>query len=132
VLPLVLLRAGHREESRALARATLAPPFNGIAAYVLGVTGDRARATAIIRQLEAWPRADWFLKTTLTYAYLGVGDTTRALSAMEAAAVAGERPFLPFLDPMFDPLRPSARFAAAVRRFGLDERLIASVPAPHQ
>jgi len=129
VLALVLLRAGRQDESRALARDTLATPFNGIAAYVLGVTGDRAAANAIVRQLEARPPTDWFTKTSLTYAYLGVGDTTRALSVMEAAALAGERPFLPLIDPMFDSLRPSARFASVVRRFGLDERLIASVPA---
>jgi eukaryotic-like serine/threonine-protein kinase len=128
VLPLVLLRAGHREESRALAQTTLAPPFSGIAAYVLAATGDRAGATAIIRQLEARPPTNWFARTALTYAYLGIGDTTRALAAIERAAVAGERPFLPFLDPMYDPLRPSARFAAAVRRFGLDERLFTAVP----
>jgi eukaryotic-like serine/threonine-protein kinase len=128
VLPIVLLRAGHEEEPRALARGTLALPFNGIAAYVLGVTGDRDGATAVIRELEARPAGDWFVKTALTYAYLGVGDTTRALSTLEAAALAGERPFLPFVDPMFDSLRRSARFAAVLRRFGLDERLFTAVP----
>ncbi|HSQ31800.1 MAG TPA: protein kinase [Gemmatimonadaceae bacterium] len=126
VVPLAILAAGHPEEARARARATLAPPFNGIAAYVLGATGDRAGANAVIHELEARPHGEWFVSTSLSYAYLGIGDTARALSAMEAAAIAGERPQLPFADPMFDILRKSRRFARVVKQFRFDERLFTS------
>jgi tetratricopeptide (TPR) repeat protein len=119
-----LLIAGHPSEARALARAALPVPFNGIAAYILGATGDRAAAAAIVRELEARPRSDWQRARTLAYAYLGVGDTARALSALDDAARAGQGPLVPLVDPMFDPVRRSERFAAAVRRFGLDERVI--------
>ena len=75
----------------------------------------------MIRALEARPHDEFSVATGLTYAYLGLGDTAHALSALETATRAGERPYLPLVDPMFDPVRRSARFAAAVRRLGLDE-----------
>jgi serine/threonine protein kinase/TolB-like protein/tetratricopeptide (TPR) repeat protein len=127
-VPLVMLRDGAAKEARAIARVAVLPPFNGVgvAAYVLAASGDRAGAAAIVRELEARPRDQWSVATGLAYAYLGLGDTARALSALEAAAQAGERPYLTFADPMFDPLRRSPRFAAAVRRLGLDERLFTS------
>jgi hypothetical protein len=130
-VPLALLHDGNAAEARAMARVAVLPPFNGVgvAAYVLGATGDRAGAAATVRGLEARPRDEWSVATGLTYAYLGLGDTARALSTLETAARAGERPYLSFADPMFDPLRRSPRFAAAVQRLGLDERLFTS-PSP--
>jgi serine/threonine-protein kinase len=121
-VPLAMLHDGHPEEARAIARVAVLPPFNGVgvSAYVLAATGDRAAAVATVRELETRP--EWSVATGLTYAYLGLGDTARALSALEAAARAGERPYLTFADPMFDPVRRSERFAAAVRRLGLDQR----------
>ena len=59
-------------------------------------------------------------------AHPSLGDTASALSAMETAVKAGERPYIPFVDPMFDPVRRSARFAAVVKRYGLDERQFTS------
>jgi tetratricopeptide (TPR) repeat protein len=126
LVPLTMLNDGHPEEARAIARVAFLPPFNGMGAYVLGVTGDRAGAFATVRELEARPRGEWSAATALSYAYLGLGDTARALSALEVAARAGERPQLPFVDPMFDPVRQSRRFAAALLRFGLDERVFTS------
>jgi serine/threonine-protein kinase len=126
-VPLALLHDGHPKEAHDLARGAITVPFNGIAAYVLGATGDRAAAEAVVRELEARSRSQWYVRTALAYAYLGLGDTARALSALEAAARVPERPpHAPFVDPMFDAVRQSERFAAVVRRLGLDERLFTS------
>ncbi len=126
VLAAIVLADGRPEEARALARARLGLPFNGIAAYVLGATGDRAAATAVVRELESRPRGEWHVARALSYAYLGLGDTARALTALEASARAGEAPIMTLADPMFDPVRRSARFAAAARLYGLDDRLLTS------
>jgi hypothetical protein len=126
VLAAIVLADGRPAEARALARTKLGLPFNGIAAYVLGATGDTAGAAGIVRELEARPRGEWHVARSLSYAYLGLGDTARALTALEASARAGESPVIPLMDPMFDRVRGSARFAAAVRLFGLDERILTS------
>ena len=125
--PLAVLHDGHPEEAKATARVAVSPPFGGVgvAAYVLAAAGDRERAVAIVRELET-RRGEWSVTTGLTYAYLGLGDTARALSAMETAVRLGERPYIPLADPMYDPVRRSLRFAAIVRRLGLDERLFTS------
>jgi serine/threonine-protein kinase len=125
VLAAIVLADGRPDEARALARARLGLPFNGVAAYVLGATGDRAAAAEMVRELEA-RRGEWHVARALSYAYLGLGDTARALTALEASARAGEAPIIPLADPMFDPVRRSARFAAAVRLYGLDEKLLTS------
>ena len=125
VLAAIVLADGRPDEARALARAKLGLPFNGIAAYVLGATGDRTAAAEVVRELES-RRGEWHVARALSYAYLGLGDTARALTALEASARAGEAPIMPLADPMFDPVRRSARFAAAVRIYGLDERRLTS------
>ena len=123
-VPLAMLHAGHPEEARVIARVAVSPPYSGVgvAAYVLAATGDRAGAAAVVRELESLPRGEYAVATGLTYAYLGLGDTARALSALETAARAGERPYITLVDPIFDSVRRTARFAAVVRRYGLDER----------
>jgi len=132
-LALAVLHDGHREEAHELAVAALPLPFSGSAAYVLGATGDRVRAATAIREFETQPRGEFQLMPALAYAYLGLGDTTRALAALEEAARAGDVPIIPLSDPMFDSVRQSGRFAAVVRRFGLDERRLGAAEGgrPH-
>ena len=125
VLAGAVLADGRPEEARALARAKLELPFNGVAAYVLGATGDRAAAAELVRELESH-RGEWHVARALSYAYLGLGDTARALTALETSARGGEAPIVPLADPMFDSVRGSARFAAVVRLYGLDERVLTS------
>ena len=118
-LALAVLTDGRPAEAHALARVPLPVPFSGSAGYVLGATGDTAAAKATLHELEKLPRGDWQVTPSLSYIYLGLGDTIRALVLLEEAARVGDLPVIPLSDPMFDRVRQSARFAAALKRFGL-------------
>jgi len=70
----------------------------------------------------------WLLHTALAYANFGARDTSHALTELERALAAREitPDWSSFSDRMFDPLRQSARFAAVVRGFGLDQGIMTS------
>jgi TolB-like protein/Tfp pilus assembly protein PilF len=104
------------------------PPWRGSAAVLMAGLGDRAGAISVARQIEANPE-QWSLGTTTAgIIFSALGDTAKALSALERATDAGD--IWPTAYSMsereFDPLRRSARFAAIVRRVGLDERIFTS------
>lgn len=118
--------AGHPGAARARAqRARLYASNFGVSAFVLARTGDVAGARGIIRTLEALPessRSQAFLGT----AYLGLGDTARALSYLESAARGSYVLQNNFGLPMFDELRGTVRFGALMRAYGLDDRILNS------
>ena len=98
------------------------------AGFALARSGDPALTRAHIARLEAMPMDAPRRNATLTYLYLGLGDTTKALAAMERAA-AGDGDLLFTVAPFseaYDAVRSSPRFAAVLRRFNLDvDRLTA-------
>jgi hypothetical protein len=98
------------------------------AAYVIGASGDTARASAIAKQLTARFAGSADGANSLGAAWLAVGDTARALTLLERAAETIPDYFV--LSPlglrMYDPLRASPRFAAIVRTLGLDVAVFTS------
>ncbi|MDP1861316.1 MAG: protein kinase [Gemmatimonadaceae bacterium] len=125
--------AGFHAEAVAFARKavllTKNPRRLGFYGWVLGAGGARDDALAILRRIEALPASTWGRYSSLTYLYLAVGDTTRALDALESAAERGGDLVLAqaISSPRFDEIRGNPRFAAAMRRFNLD---LSRVTAP--
>jgi serine/threonine protein kinase/tetratricopeptide (TPR) repeat protein len=116
---LVRLKAGRLQESRDFVMR--GPPANEVAFYVLAALGDTATAMERVRRLESMPRGRWRTETSRAYVMLGARDTARALTALERATDAHE--IWPTLestrDPIFDPIRASARFQRLLQRVGL-------------
>jgi len=90
-------------------------------AFLLAATGDGTAGADLLRSLEAQRSHPASGETAMAAAYLGMGDTTRAIEALERATKRRETMFaIEFAHPMFDPIRGSARFNACVRAFGVD------------
>jgi eukaryotic-like serine/threonine-protein kinase len=129
---LVLQTAGKTDEARKLLIGTplASPQTLPWMGYLLAATGDRAGAANFIRQLETQRGRNSFVNLGEAWAYLGGGDTTRALDALEGAERAHE-PIgfsTQFSMPQYDALRHSARFAAVIRAFGLDPAAFGAAP----
>jgi serine/threonine-protein kinase len=115
---MVRLQSGFPSEARALsARAQLM--MNNI--YIVARSGEPAAARQLLRELESVTPPPWMAHSRRAFGYIGLGDTASALSALEQATDAREN--WPsqngVFDPMFDPIRRTARFQALVRRVGL-------------
>ena len=95
--------------------------------YVECAVGDTGRALPRLRQLEQQAPRPGLVGLARAYAMLGMRDTSAALSALERATADGEMwpSVQSVVDPLYDPLWPSARFRALLRRVGLGD-----VPPP--
>ena len=130
---LAAIAAGRPTDAKRIAeRSTLTtPPFISELAYADGMSGDKDGALRIAHELEARHPRPYFGEMVIGFAYLAVGDTTRALDAFERSTDAHEiwPSFTSLCDYAFDPVRGSPRFSGLVRRVGLDERVFTSAKA---
>lgn len=99
--------------------------FNsGTFAWVLGAADSLDAIRDFIRSVDARGGTGWLDQLNLSMAALALGDTSRALAAIEAA-LGRQEPvfaFLPVWVPLYDPVRGTARFRAMLQQVGLDER----------
>ena len=123
ILPFDMVAQGKCDQAlKLLGDARFPTGFNGFAAWTLEKCGDKARAAAIRKELDAQPDTTWMVHVARVYAYLAIPDTAKVLSEMEASFAHHEiiAQTLPFVDRLFDPVRHTARFAEVVRKSGLE------------
>jgi TolB-like protein/tetratricopeptide (TPR) repeat protein len=88
-------------------------------AYALGISGRTHEANALVGQYTQRAAASSARPMDLVAVHLGLGDTARALDWVEQ--IPGDRSarFYLLSEPMFDPIRGSARFRRVLERLGL-------------
>jgi serine/threonine-protein kinase len=97
-------------------------PQTAYLGYAYGMADRRADALAVERRLERHARQKYITPETLAYVALGLRDTASALDWLERGY--RERSFFLWTigaDPVFDPLRRSARFKRIIQGMGLVE-----------
>lgn len=99
------------------------PPWTASKVYISASVGDRLAARDLTRGAKSLPSGRWFDETITAYAALGIGDTARALAALERATDADEiwMLFDSAFDRIFDPIRSAPRFQLLLQRVGLIE-----------
>jgi adenylate cyclase len=104
------------------ARVTDSPPFiAGWLGYTYAAAGERAKAEAMIAELNEMSSRRFVSPFCTAIIYLGLGDKQRALDGLEKAYEVRSQ-WLTFLkvDRMFDPLRSDPRFVALLKKVHLD------------
>jgi TolB-like protein/Tfp pilus assembly protein PilF len=88
--------------------------------HAYGVSGQRAKAEAILKELERAVKSGKVGEESAAATLIGLGQQDQAVAAMEKNFAKGD-PALVWLkvDPRFDQLRPSPRFQALLQRAGL-------------
>jgi tetratricopeptide (TPR) repeat protein len=89
-------------------------------AHAYAASGERAKATAILRELEARSRREYVSPYAIALTHLALGDTDRTFAWLDSAVTARD-PLLRIniLDPTLDPLHADARFARLRARMNL-------------
>jgi len=104
------------------ARAMDSPPFvAGYLGYAYAAAGERAKAEAVIAELNQMSSQRFVSPFCTAIIYLGLGDKEWALDGLEKAYEARSQWMLWLkMDRIFDPLRSEPRFIALLKKVGLD------------
>lgn len=92
--------------------------------YCYAVSGDRARARALLAELDAMQKTAYVSPVSSAMIHVGLGEHEAAIDALEQGI--RERAFLsPWLaiDNTWDPLRANPRFIKLIERIGLTQQV---------
>jgi TolB-like protein/tRNA A-37 threonylcarbamoyl transferase component Bud32 len=117
------IETGRIAEAARIARSVPRSGFNlGTFSWILGLADSLDMARDVARIIEARRYAAWRDYVNMSMVASTLGDTARALDALEKG-LARQEPvasWVPLWLRMYDPIRSTERFRAFVRRVGLD------------
>jgi TolB-like protein/class 3 adenylate cyclase/Tfp pilus assembly protein PilF len=92
----------------------------GSIGYVEALAGDKEKARAVLEELKVLSNQHYVPSSNVAMVYNGLGDRNEALSSLEKACDERDaRLTLLKVDPRWDSLRSDPRFAAILKRIGL-------------
>jgi len=121
---LTAVETGRIDLARRIAAWVPRNTFNaGTFGWILGAADSLEYARSVVAEIDARGGMGWLDQLNLSMATLAIGDTARALDALEKGFDRQEpiASWGPLWLRMYDPIRSTARFRALVRRIGLDE-----------
>ncbi len=125
-LGLCLIKEGHLAEARVeLQKATELddlPWYLGWLGYVYAVSGDRAKAEEILRDLGQLAKRRYVTPNACVPVYLGLGEKEKALEWLEKSYQDQDGVCWQLkIDSLYDGIRNEPRFQALVKKIGLDK-----------
>ena len=106
---------------RAIELAGRSGAFESNLAYVYGILGRKKEATKILKDLEVRHDENPPVAADIALVYVGLGDRDQAMMWLNTACEARFKASI-LLHPVFDSLRPDARFKDLLGRIGLPGR----------
>jgi len=90
--------------------------------HVLGLTGNRAEATTLLRTLIKRQQSHYVDPSLIAIVYIGLGEKDQVFQWLDKAYEVRSN-LLEYLliDPLYDPIRSDPRFAALVKKIGLPQ-----------
>jgi TolB-like protein/tetratricopeptide (TPR) repeat protein len=105
---------------RMLQQSNNNPALLGMYGHVLGVSGDKAEAERVLKQLQTIAHTQYVPALYFAAVYTGLGDKNQAFHWLdEAYKERDDRLLYLSVDPIADPLRSDPRFPELMKRVGL-------------
>src|SRR5438309_10527698 len=91
--------------------------YQGLLGYAYAISGDRAKAEQMLRELEAQAKRQYVNSSAFAAIYLGLGEKEKALDWLDVAYENQESAcWLLKVDPIYDSVRNEPRFQALVQK----------------